>query len=108
MNARKLYNGEYAVTDVFERPYIIKKSMWIVTAVDKRLSGWGMADGKICKRIVICDGLVQAHKVADNMRKDGFTYVGCRLVGRCGVPYYAPSKYVVRWHLAERCPVWNK
>jgi hypothetical protein len=108
MNARRLYNGEYAITDTNGRTYIATKEMWIVTSVDKRFSGWGMADGKINKRNVLCHDLKQAHRIASNMRMDkDFTYVGCRRVG-IGIPYYAPSRYVVSWHHADDCPLWNK
>lgn len=107
MNARRLYNGEYAVTDVCGRAHIVSEKMWIVTSVDKMMSGWGMAERKINKRIVICKDWRQASKVADNMRKDGFIYVGCRSL-RIGIPYYSPSRYVVSWHHADDCPIWNK
>lgn len=108
MNARRLYNGEYAITDTNGRTYIATSEMWIVTSVDKRFSGWGMADGKTNKRNVLCHDLKQADRVAKNMRKDGdFTYVGCRKV-KIGIPYYAPSRYVVSWHHADDCPLWNK
>lgn len=108
MNARRLYNGEYAVEDVLGRTYIASKSMWVVTSVDKLMSRWGRAEGKICKRLVLCDDLDTAIRVADNMRKQGFTYVSSRSVGRCGIPYYLPSRYVVSFHHAKDCPLWNK
>lgn len=108
MNARKLYNGEYAVTDVLGRTYIVSKSMWVVTSVDKLMSGWGRAEGKINKRLVICDDLDTAIRIAYNMRKQGFIYVGCRSVGRSGIPYYTPSRYVTSFHHAKDCPIWNK
>ena len=109
MNARRLYNGEYAVTDVNGKTIIVSKSMWVVRTTDKIMSGWGRAEGKICKRLIICADKETAFRVCKNMQSTHeFIYIGCGNVGRCGIPYYMPSKYVVSFHRAEDCPLWNK
>ena len=93
--------------DVMGVSHVVEPTMVIVTAVDKILSGWGRATGKISKRIVICEDWAQADRVASNMRNQGFTYVNERSA-KIGLPYYAPSRYVVSINHAKDCPVWNK
>lgn len=94
-------------TDHNGKVYNYTESMWLVTSTDKVMSGWGRAEGKICKRIIVCKDREQAFRISDNMRKRGFIYVSCR-VGRIGLPYYNPSRYVVCAHYGDDCPIWNK
>ena len=97
----------FVLTDVMGKSHVVTEKMVVITAVDKMLSGWGRATGKISKRIVICEDWSQSRRVATNMRNQGFTYVSERSA-RIGLPYYAPSKYVVSVNHANDCPVWNK
>lgn len=97
----------FVLTDVIGREHVVTPEMVLVTAVDKMLSGWGRAEGKIAKRIVICENWTQADRVAKNMRNHGFIYVNERSA-RIGLPYYAPSRYVVSVDHAKDCPLWNK
>lgn len=109
MNARRLSNGNYAVTDVNGKTIIASKSMWVVRTTDKIMSGWGRAEGKICKRLIICADKETAFRVCKNMQSTHeFIYIGCGNIGARGIPRYSPSKYVVSFHRAEDCPLWNK
>ena len=99
-------------TDVYGVQHQVTKYHWLVTATDKMLSGWGRAEGKISKRIVICEDSRQARRVAENMRQQGFIYVNthtCNGSGaKWGLPYYSPSRYVVSINHVKDCPIWNK
>ena len=97
----------FVLTDVMGKSHVVTSGMVIVTAVDKMLSGWGRAKGKIAKRVVICEDWTQADRVVKNMRQQGFIYVNERS-SRIGLPYYAPSRYVVSVNHANDCPIWNK
>lgn len=97
----------FVLTDVIGNSHIVTENMVIITAVDKMLSGWGRATGKIAKRIVICEDWSQSRRIATNMRNQGFTYVSERSA-RIGLPYYTPSRYVVSVIHAKDCPAWNK
>lgn len=46
----------------------ITKNLWFVTATDKIFTGWGEAEGKIAKFVIICDSLKQARRIADAFR----------------------------------------
>lgn len=98
---------EFVLTDVCGKSHLVKSGMVLVTAKDKMLSGWGRAEGKISKRIVICEDWAQADRVARNMETQGFVYVHER-AAYMGMPYYSPSRYVVSINHANDCPVWNK
>ena len=102
----------FVLTDVIGNSHIVTENMVIITAVDKMLSGWGRATGKISKRIVICESAQQARRVAENMRKQGFIYVNTHTGNGRGnrpfFPYYAPSRYVVSINHVKDCPIWDK
>jgi hypothetical protein len=92
-------------TDVYGVHHSTDNNTWFVCATDKMLSGWGRAEGKISKRVVICNDRETAFRVADNMMKSSFIYVNCH---RGHLPYYRPSRYVVSINHADDCPLWNK
>ena len=91
------------MTDIHGVTYSIEKA-YIVTATDKCFSGWGMASGKTHKQIVICEDYNQADKVAENMRKKGFTYVYIRR----DFPSLSSTRYTWSINHADDCPLWNK
>ena len=97
----------FVLTDVMGVHHLITSEMVLVTAVDKSMSGWGRAEGKISKCVVICHDWTQAERVFRNMDSQGYTYVN-RRSARIGLPYYAPSKYVVSIYHADDSPIWNK
>lgn len=72
---------------------------------DKFLSGWGGADGRTHKQIVICEDWQTAEKIHDNLKYDkryGAQYVN---IGR-KLPNL--GKYSVSYRLAKNCPLWSK
>lgn len=72
---------------------------------DKHLSGWGGADGRTHKQVIICEDWQTADKIHDNLKYDkrhGARYVN---IGR-KLPYL--GKYSVSYRLAEDCPAWSK
>jgi hypothetical protein len=92
------------VLDVIGRPIEVTNNQVCVSATDKMLSGWGKAQGRTHKQIVICHNRQQAEKVADNMRRSSFSYVNVRY----GIPYYPSTRYTISYHDADDCPLWNK
>lgn len=72
---------------------------------DRFLSGWGGADGRTHKQVIICEDWRTADKIYDNLKYDkrhGARYVN---IGR-KLPYF--GKYSVSYRLAEDCPAWSK
>lgn len=96
----------FTLVDVCGVSHVVTPEMVLVTAKDKHLSGWGRAEGKISKRIVICENWEQADRVAGDMAKMGFVYIHERSA-RLGLPYYSPSRYVVSINHVKDCPLWN-
>lgn len=68
---------------------------YFVTATDKTMSGWGCAEGKIAKRVIVCDTWRQAQRVADAMTnkpsREGWRYIN----KTSRMPRYSDKKYVV-------------
>lgn len=92
------------ITDVIGREYEVTPNTICVVGTDKILSGWGRAEGKKAKRVVICTNWSQADRVESNMKKNGFIYVNSRR----GIPTFSASRYVVSYDHADNCPLWNK
>ncbi|MEE3495846.1 MAG: hypothetical protein VZR06_11835 [Butyrivibrio sp.] len=86
MKQINLVNGE---------TYSYEGVKYFVTCTDKFMSGWGLASGKIAKRVIICDNRQQALIMIDRLQrpKCGMKNVGYLI--REKAPYYTPSKYVV-------------
>lgn len=79
--------------------YEISETKYFVSCTDKFMSGWGLASGKIAKRVIICKDRAQALEMIDRLRrpKNGMKYVNYT-IGR-KAPYYTPSKYIVTFDL---------
>ena len=90
--------------DVLGRAIEVADNQPCVTATDKWLSGWGHAEGKTHKQIVVCSSWEQADRVARNMRKQGCIYVNVRR----GVKTYPASRYTYSIRHADDCPLWTK
>lgn len=61
-----------------------------VWATDKFLSGWGNAQGKTHKQIIVCKGWNQADKILKGLENDpSFKFVNWGY----SKPYFTPSKY---------------
>lgn len=70
---------------------------YFVTATDKTMSGWGRAEGKIAKRVIVCDTWRQVQRIADAMinkpSREGWRYIN----KTSRLPRYSEKKYVVSW-----------
>ena len=76
---------------------------YYVTMTDKFLSGWGKAENKINKLILVCDNHLEAFTVYNNAtnRKD-MIYINIH----DKKPYYNSKRYYVSWHDKNDYPEW--
>lgn len=84
------------------------EGMRYVTATDRFLTGWGCADGKIAKRIIICDNYRQAQRIADAFVNEGKQFGYVNITDKA--PNYNESKYVSSWSTYEdfNNPCWMR
>lgn len=72
-----------------------KETKYYVWATDKCMSGWGCADGKICKRIWVCDTWEQMEEIFRNVtakaKSEGYRYINYGF----SKPRFASSRYLV-------------
>lgn len=90
----------FTVTSSLDEVITISEGMHYVTATDKFLSGWGMASGKICKRVIICETFRQAQRMADAMKNDkrsGMSYINIS----SRFPKYNVNRYKVCYSTYE-------
>ena len=74
-----------------------------VTATDKLMSGWGLAENKISKVVCVCDGKVEAFRVMDNLkRQNGMKYINYSY----NEPRYSSRRYVVSFYNRDNAPLW--
>lgn len=67
---------------------------YYVTMTDKFMSGWGKAEGKINKFVVLCDTYEQAETIERNAHKrDEMKYINIT----SQKPYYPSNRYLVSW-----------
>ena len=92
------------IKDVYGNSVEITANMVFISATDKFLSGWGCAEGKIHKQVVICENWDIADRVARNMVGNGYKYVNSRKT----LPAYPQSRYSCSYRLASDCPLWTK
>ena len=71
------------------------ETKYFVSATDKFLSGWGLASGKIAKRVIICDNRQQAVTMCDRLQRPAACMSRINYTVSSFGPYYSPSKYVV-------------
>jgi hypothetical protein len=89
------------VTTVTGKEVTITPEMCFVTFSDKHLSGWGMADGKTSKRIIICNNWHEAKRLADALQ-NAPKREGIRRVNTCcKFPYYSPNRVCISIDLYE-------
>lgn len=79
------------------------KSKYYVTMTDSFLSGWGRAEGKIAKFVMVCDSYEEAKHVAEYARsRSDQKYV--RIANNC--PRYDSRHYLVQFRNREDSPIW--
>ena len=68
--------------------------MYYVTATDKFMSGWGLAENKTNKVIVVCNSIEEAEEVEVALhRRSEMKYINVR----SSKPYYN-NNYVISWY----------
>ena len=68
--------------------------MYYVTATDKFMSGWGLAENKINKVVVVCNSIGEAEEVEEALhRRSEMKYINIRY----SKPYYRGG-YVISWY----------
>lgn len=83
------------VTTVSGQEVTITPEMRFVTFSDKVMSGWGRAENKTSKRIIICNNWHEAERLADALR-NAPQREGIRRVNTCSkFPCYSPSKVCI-------------
>ena len=79
---------------------------YYVTMTDKFFSGWGKAEGKLAKFVVVCDTLQQAEGIflAAQNRPEmvAVNYTGIK-------PRYSSNRYIVsESHVSELGEIWTR
>ena len=78
---------------------------YYVTMTDRFLSGWGKAENKTNKLVLVCDGYDEAERVYAYAR----TRPEMKYVNICtNKPYYNSNRYYVSWVNKEIYPLWYK
>ena len=98
--------GIMQVIDKYGEAQTISAGAWFVTMTDKFLSGWGIADGKTHKQVIICRDYQQARRLADGIRNtsnSGMKYVNIT----DKLPRYG-SRYSVSYELYSPAFIWLK
>lgn len=68
--------------------------MYYVTATDKFMSGWGLAENKTNKVVVVCENWQEAREVKEALHsRDEMKYINVR----SNKPYYN-NNYVISWY----------
>jgi len=77
--------------------------MYYVTMTDNCMSGWGMAEGKKNKLVLICENMKEAMIVERNANnRNEMTYVNIRSTK----PYYDSDRYLTQFKTKEDYPKW--
>ena len=78
---------------------------YYVTMTDKSMSGWGMAEGKINKLVLVCYGLNEAVIVESNAKaRPEMKYVNICTT----VPHYNKDRYLEQVKTRADYPGWYK
>jgi len=76
----------------------MKLTKYYVTATDNFMSGWGKADEKINKWVIVCETREEAEKIQKKVKtRKEMTYVNIR----ASKPYYDETEYYTSWSKAE-------
>ena len=94
---------ETKVIDVIGREHNLQDYSYFVTMTDKFLSGWGKAENKIAKRVVLCKTWREAQIIIDGIsnckNNNGMKYVNVC----CKFPKYNSKNYVVSVDVFDDC-----
>lgn len=91
------------VTDVIGREWNLNDFPYFVTMTDRFLSGWGCAENKTAKRIVLCKTYREAQIIVDGI-KNCKNQNGMRYVKICSkFPRYNSGRYTVSIDVFSDC-----
>lgn len=80
------------ITTVLGDSVQITNDLYFVCATDKFMSGWGRAENKTAKRIIICSTYRQAQRIADAFKRNPDSYMIYVNI-RSSFPNYPTNKY---------------
>ena len=89
---------EKVITTVLDEKVTLDGTEWFVTMTDKFMSGWGLAENKIAKRVIICKSHGDAETLRDRIagnRRTHMTYVN--VTPR--LPNYSVARYTTSYEL---------
>ena len=86
-----------------QQSYTPNMASYYVTMTDTFLSGWGKAEHKIAKYVIICDNYEEAYTVYKNA-KDRSDMKHVRITKN--KPYYSPKQYQVSVRTKADVPTW--
>ena len=95
-----------AIKTVLGKEIEVTVNTYFVVMTDKYLSGWGGAENRIAKRIIICDNFKQAQMIKNGIEncKD---QNGMRYINICDkVPYYNSKRYKLSFDYWEDCALY--
>ena len=78
----------------------LNKGMYFVCATDKFMSGWGRAENKTAKRIIICRTYREAQRIADAFKRNPNSYMIYVNI-RTSFPNYPVNKYISSYSLYD-------
>lgn len=78
----------------------LNKGMYFVCATDKFMSGWGCAENKTAKRIIICRTYREAQRIADAFKRNPYSYMIYVNI-RTSFPNYPVNKYTSSYSLYD-------
>lgn len=94
------------VLDVIGREHDLNDYSYFVTMTDRILSGWGGAEGKTAKRIILCKTLKEARIIQDGI-KNCKNQNGMRYVNICTeFPKYNEKRYKISIDVFEDCSLY--
>lgn len=81
---------------------------YFVTMTDTMLSGWGNADGKTAKRVILCQTFREAQVIVSGLNncknRNGMRYINIA----CKFPKYSEKRYTVSVDEFEKCTLYIK
>lgn len=94
------------VLDVIGREHNLSEYSYFVTMTDKFLSGWGEAENKTAKRVVLCKTFREARIIVDGI-KNCKNQNGMRYVNICTeFPKYNERRYKVSVNVFPDCTLY--
>ncbi len=83
------------ITTVLDEQIELTGAEWFVTMTDKFLSGWGCAENKIAKRVIICPDRQKAELVKDRLFNPKHGMKNVNVVKN--LPRYSSNRYTISY-----------